>query len=169
MATYVTLAEARTHLRVEFTDDDTYIQALCDLVEEVVLTEIKGSITGKGTVSTAGTTALVGIDTNFLNYIVGDTITVYGETVRTITAITDDEHLTVSVAFTTTDTGLTYVMHEGFPLVGGILPLGLHQAMLLLIGHFYMVREPIIIGVNNYKIPYAYQYLIAPYKNWTLV
>jgi hypothetical protein len=168
MAVYTTLAEAKTHLRVDFTDDDVYIAAIQNLVEELVLSEVKGSIAGEGTVTTAGVVALVGDGTNFLDFIVGTTITVEGETVRTIATITDDEHLTVSLAFTTTDSALTYTMHEGLPLVGGVLPLGLKQAMLLMIGHFYSIREPATVGVGVTKIPYGYEYLVAPFKNWTI-
>lgn len=61
-----------------------------------------------GTVQTAGTTALVGTNTHFTDYLVGGQITVSGETVRTIASITDDTHLTVTAAFSTTATGKTF-------------------------------------------------------------
>lgn len=61
-----------------------------------------------GTVQTAGTTALVGTNTNFTDCLPGDQITVSGETVRTIQSITDDTHLTVTAAFSTTGTGKTF-------------------------------------------------------------
>ena len=48
------------------------------------------------------------------------------------------------------------------------LPKGLRQAMLLMLAHFYEVREPIVIGAAVVKIPYAYDYLIAPYKTYTI-
>ena len=234
MSVYITLAEAKAHCHVDFTDDDVYIQSLCDLVEELVLTEIKGSITGEGTVTTAGTitgagtvttagtvtltgvlttfedylvgdtitvsgetirtidsivsdteltvsvafattaggltytigsTALVGSETNFLDYDAGDTISVDGERVRTIATITDDENLTVTLPFLTTETALTYTMHPGMPIP---LPLGLKQAMLLLVGHYYLIREPVMVGIGVTEIPFAYKYLISPWKNWTV-
>jgi len=61
-----------------------------------------------GLVSTAGTTTLTGTNTYFTDYQVGDKITVYGETVRTIDTITSDTVLTVSVAFTNTASSLTH-------------------------------------------------------------
>lgn len=33
MATYITLEEAKDHLRVDFDDDDRYIETLCDVAE----------------------------------------------------------------------------------------------------------------------------------------
>ena len=57
-----------------------------------------------GTVTTVGTTDLVGTGTFFTDYNVGDQITVKGETVRTIATITSDTALTVTVAFTNSTT-----------------------------------------------------------------
>jgi hypothetical protein len=61
-----------------------------------------------GTVATAGTTALTGTSTKFLDYRVGDKITVDGETERTIATITSNTALTVTVAFSNTSSGLTF-------------------------------------------------------------
>jgi hypothetical protein len=66
-------------------------------------------VLGVGTVTTASTTALVGSATQFTNtFKVGDSITVSGESVRTIATITDNLNLTVTVAFSTSASGLTY-------------------------------------------------------------
>lgn len=168
MSTYITLQEAKTHLRVDFTDDDTYIQSLCDLVEAVVLNEIKGTKTGEGTVTTNATTSLVGSGTNFLDFQAGDTICVDGQSNVLISTITDDEHLTVATAYTSNSDSLSYEVISSLPLEGTDIPLQLKHAMLLLIGHFYMSRETSLIGVNQIKIPYGFEFLIAPYKNYTI-
>lgn len=69
--------------------------------------------TGNGTVSTNGTT-LTGSNTSFLStFKVGDTVTVSGETVRTISTITSDTVLSVSVAFSNTASGLSYTLVGG--------------------------------------------------------
>jgi hypothetical protein len=167
MSTYVTLAHAKEHLRVDFTDDDAYIQDLCDLVEVVVLNEIKGSFAGEGTVTTAATTALVGNDSNFTDFIVGETVKVDGETVRTIATITDDTHLTVTAPFTTSENSLTWSVNEGMPLESGVVPRPLYHAMLLMIGHFYMNRESVSVS-GLVEIPMSYKMLVAPYKNFTV-
>jgi hypothetical protein len=173
MAVYTTLPEVKAHLRVDFTDDDTYIGALQDLVEELVLTDIKGSITGEGTVSFAsGSTSLSGIETNFMDFTSGDVITIEGDTIKynlTIASIIDNDNLDFTSGFTTTEDSLAYTVNYGYPLSSGTLPLGLKHAMLLLIAHFYQNREPVAIGVNTYKLPLSYQYLIMPYKHFTIV
>lgn len=65
--------------------------------------------TGYGTVTTNGTSALVGVNTRFTNnFKSGDIIGVQGESNRTILTITDDTHLTTTVAFSTATSGLTY-------------------------------------------------------------
>lgn len=69
---------------------------------------------GEGTVATNGTTTLTGTNTQFLSaFRIGDTITVSGETIRTISAIASDTSLTVSVAFSTTASSLSYAIVGG--------------------------------------------------------
>jgi hypothetical protein len=168
-AVYTTLVEAKAHLRVDFSDDDVYIAGIQEMVEQYVLNEISGTYTGYGTVTTNGTTTLVGLETNFSDFQVGDIIRVDGETDRTIDTITDDELLTVGLAFTNTDSELIYEIRTGMPLVGGVLPLPLKHALLLMIEHFYSIRGPVLVGVNSTTVPLSYQSLIAPYKNYTVV
>lgn len=101
MATYITLEEAKEHLRVDYSDDDNYIMSLIDVVENTVAIEI-------------------------------------GAELDTIAA-------------------------------EGALPKRLIQAMLLLIAHFYMMREPVTVGVTAVPIPYGFDFLLSPFKNWTIV
>lgn len=50
----------------------------------------------------------------------------------------------------------------------GDIPKPLFHAILLLISHFYAVREPVIMGVSVNKIPYTLKFLINGFKNWTV-
>jgi hypothetical protein len=87
-----------TNIKAEYSEDDGANYSL---------------LAGVGTVQTAGTTALVGTSTKFLStFAVGDKITVDGETIRTIATITDDTHLTSTVAFSTSASTKTYVIAE---------------------------------------------------------
>jgi len=77
----------------------------CTLYSE----ESEGSHTGIGTVETDGTTTLTGTNTVFERaFVVGDTITVAGETDRIIATIVSDTELTVTVAFSTSLSGLAF-------------------------------------------------------------
>lgn len=81
-----------------------------------------------GTVATAGTTTLTGTGTYFTDYQVGDTILVSGETVRTIATITSDTVLTVTVAFSTTASALTFT-HQTI-VKSGVQTYSLHRNFL---------------------------------------
>ncbi len=64
--------------------------------------------TGVGTVTTNATVNVVGSSTQFTQYFqVGDAIQI-GSQLRTISSITDDTHLAVGVAFTSSASGQTY-------------------------------------------------------------
>ena len=122
MSTFVTLQEAKDHLRVDFYDDDRYIQSLIDMAEMAVEQEIGQSLSGLTWVLLTGST-------------------LSGYTVTTGIQAENDS---------------------------GTFPLRLKQGLLLLIGHFYQNREPAIIGVGINKIPWGFEWLTSPYKNWTI-
>jgi hypothetical protein len=167
MGIYITLEQAKDHLRVDFDDDDIYIGDLIDVAETVVLNEVQAHTVGVGTVSTVKTTALTGSGTEFFDYKVGDVLKVDGESERTISAITTDLALTVGTAFSNTDAGLSFTI-KSTPEVSGVLPKPLFQAMLLMVGHLYATREPVMVGVGVVKCPYTLDFLIAPYKTWVV-
>ena len=98
MGIYVTLEQAKDHLRVDIEDDDLYIGDLIDVAESSVANEI----------------------------------------------------------------GSTLASQES----GGVLPKPLYQSILLLIGHLYETREPVMVGVSVVKCPYTLDVLLAPYKTW---
>ena len=75
--------------------------------------ESEGSHTGLGTVATNGTTTLTGTSTVFERaFVVGDTISVSGETDRIVASVVSDTELTVTVAVSTTDSGLSFTHYH---------------------------------------------------------
>jgi len=174
MSTYITLTDAKKHLRVDVDDtiDDDYIQDVIDMVEEFVIAELQGEAHHEttGTITTANDTVLTGIGTNFTDLKVGDVVKVLGDTSRIIATITSDTAGTVTVAFTGVLTTVDYKAYTGIPALksDGTFPKQIRHAMLLLIGHFYMLREPVLIGVNTNKVPYSYEVLMSGYKNYTV-
>ena len=115
MSKYIKLEDAKQHLRVDFYDDDAYIEGLISMVEMAVEIEI-------------GDPAELKEDEE-------------GDPISGLEALEDSE---------------------------GNIPERLKQSMLLMLGHFYLVREPVVIGVSAVKIPYGFDWLIAPFKNWTI-
>jgi len=98
-----------------------------------------------GTGATTATTTLTGTSTNFLDYRVGDKITVSGETVRTIATITSDTVLTVSVAFSNTAPAKTFT-HTSV-IATGVQSYSLHRSILGL-------SDELSITDTNSKITY---------------
>lgn len=94
-----------------------------------------------GTVATVATTALVGTGTKFLDYRIGDKITVSGETQRTILTITDDTHLTVSVAFANTASLKTFTRQ--IIVAAGVQNYNMHRSLISL------SDEIIILGTDG--------------------
>lgn len=172
MSNYITLQQAKAHLRVDFDNDDIYIQDLVSMVEEFVIHDIQGEAyyTISGTISTAADVNLTGEGTMFTNYKPGDIIKVEGDTSRIIATITDDLTGTVTVPFSGVLSDAKYRAYTGIPQLkeDGTLPRQLKQAMLILLGHFYMLREPVMVGVNITKVPFSYDMLIGRYKHYTI-
>lgn len=172
MSIYVTLAEAKTHLRVDYATDDVYIQALLDMIEDLVLMELQGeaneNIAGK--VNTYGTTSVVGVGTTFTDFAIGDILKVYNETSRIIDTITDDTHLATTIAMTNTASGLAYNVYTGLPqeMLDGSMPKSIKHAIKILTGHYYMLREPVMVGAPVTEVPFSFKYLINRFKNWTV-
>lgn len=81
-----------------------------------------------GTVSTVATTTLTGTNTYFTDYAVGDTITVSGETIRTIAAIASDTSLTVTVTFSNTASSKTFT--HATIIISGTRSYSLHRNLL---------------------------------------
>ncbi len=171
MSKYVTAEDARSHLRVDFHDDDTYIQGLCDMAEAMVGMEIGEDldvvrkVIYYGQCDTTADSDQVDIGRTWTeDELVGYSITLDldEEETHDITANTTAGVLTLDDDVGETDTDVEFRIWET-----GI-PLPLKHAILLLIGHLYMLREPVVVGVNVSEVPMSFKYLLAPYKNWTV-
>jgi len=89
-------------------------------------TKVEGTLAGTGTITTNGSTALVGSGTKFTTeYTAGDLIMITGETVRTVDVVTDATHMTVTVAASTSGAGkLHWIQYGGsgvqMPVYAGV-------------------------------------------------
>lgn len=100
-----------------------------------------------GTASTSATTALTGTGTYFTDFAVGDTLTVSGETVRTIATITSDTALTVTVAFSNTASAKTF-KHRSI-IKTGVQEYSVHR-------NFYVPSDTVTVTTSTQDVTYGY-------------
>lgn len=174
----ITLTEAKAHMRIDSTADDTYITALITAVR--IVTE---NLTGRSLVTTTwdyfmsdfpceneillrrpklqSVTSLKYKDTDGTettwdtsNYIVdiksdpGKIVLAYGITWPTIELYPSNP--------------ITIQYVSGYGLAVSV-PQPLKNAMFFLVAHLYENREPVNIGNIVNKIPMTYDFLISPY------
>lgn len=61
---------------------------------------------------------------------------------------------------------VTVTFSAGYGASPDTVPQAIRQAMLLLIGHWYINRENVITGMTATELPQAVNALLAPYKTW---
>ena len=173
----VSLTEAKDHLRVTTTDDDTYISALITVARKYI--------------EEANSISVINQTWDYwLNWF-PDEIELPRSPLSSITSITytdtDGAEQTLATSVYTVDSdslpGRVYeAFNQSWPttraipkaikirFVGGYsaaasgVPSNLTQAILLMIGHWYESREPIVVGTITSEIPLAAKALMAPYK-----
>ena len=62
---------------------------------------------------------------------------------------------------------LNYYTGSTSGVTGSTRPVSISQAVLLLAAHMYVTRTPISYG-QAYKIPYTFEFLLNPYKEFTV-
>jgi uncharacterized phiE125 gp8 family phage protein len=178
----VLLSEAKQHLRVDISTDDTYIEALIKVAREtcetitrralisqtwdMVLDEFPAldwisfpfpplqSVTSVSYTTLAGVTSTVSSST----YVV-DTYSEPGRLrLKSGYAWPGDSLKELA--------GVTIRFVCGYGLIRTSVPESIRQAMLLLIGHYYENREQVVIGqgVSIQKLPQGFEALLWPYR-----
>lgn len=176
----VTTAEAKTHLRVTTSDDDTYIGTLITVARRHVET-----ITGRALINQTW-------DYFLDNFPPGDKIVIPLPRLSSVTSVkyTDKDNVQTTLAAskyivdTNNEPGQIVLAYgESWPtftqkpinaveirFVAGYgsgaanVPEGIKQAMLLLIAHWYENREPVNIGNIVTEIPETINALLWPYR-----
>ena len=175
----VTLAEAKEHLRVDFSDDDSYISTLITAARQSIEISTKRAVA-------SGQTYEAGYAIFPLRY---DSLEIPNPPLVSVTSIKyfDDqgvEHTVNTNKYNGDTTGsncANVFFKDTFSLptvsrdllapvkityTAGYtdLPKPLHQAILLLVSHYYDTREPISIGSMPFKISRSVDFLCNQYR-----
>lgn len=179
----VTLSEAKVHCRVDITDDDTYIAALITVARQYIETIARPRL------------ALLEQTWRYVAdyWPASDTLELRPYPLRSVTSVsyTDVDGVTSTVPSTDylvdttsepgrirlktaaswpSDTlaelnGLKIEFVAGFGATPASVPTTLRQALLLLVGHWYENREPIMqSGAMPKEIPLAFQALMQHWR-----
>lgn len=170
----VTLDEAKTHLRVDHTDDDTYITALVDAAISVA-----ENYTERSFFTQTWTLKLDDFPTDYIELIRGPIASVtsvkYYNSDNTLTTIDSadyrvDTYSTVARIEHTDTWPTTYdridaveVVFVAGQLVADV-PDDIKTAVKLIVGHLYQNRQDVITGTQVNQIPMGSRYLLDPYK-----
>lgn len=178
----VSLAEARAHLRIDIDDDDTLISGLITAARS----HLEGIARPK--------LAMINQTWDYIadSFPTGDTFEIRPYPLQSITSIkyTDDDGVeaTFSAANYQVDTsrqpgrlrlkstaswpsvvlremnGLAIRFVAGYGATGASVPMPLRQAILLLVGHWYENREPVLVtGMMASPLPMTVE---ALFRNW---
>lgn len=158
----VTLEEAKAHLRVDFTEDDTLITSLVAAAREQAENYICAPIRCRTeTKTTKGFPACY-----HLPHLVSvESIEYGGETFSDFVVLGD----MVSGDWPSTNELVEITYKAGYPLDDNeeqTVPQVIKQAMLLTVGHLYENRETVITGTISTELPMTTEALLHPYRNY---
>lgn len=176
----VTRSDAKDHLRVDHTTEDTYIDALITAARQHV-----ENVTNRALISQTWKLYLDRFpieislprapiqSVNSIEYVDSDGVTqTLSSSIYTVD--TDSEPGLIYKAYYQTwpsirdvEKAITITYVAGYGDSGSDVPGPIIQAIKLLVSHMYENREPVNIGSSVSEIPMAIDALLAPYRVWT--
>ena len=176
----VSLSEAKAHLRVDTSDEDTLISSLITAARiHVELSSSKVLITQSWKIyfdrwpsksfceipvaPLQGISAVSVFDAQDNSESVdpagwfADTVSVTGRLVRRFAALWPDPARAAN--------GIEIALTAGYGDTSADVPQTLRQAILLLVAHWFETREPVVLGEGAICVPLAVDALIAPSRN----
>ena len=174
----ITTAEAKTHLVVDHSDDDTYIDTLVAAARGFVQ-----EYTGRQLVTATYTMDMEGFP-------VEDYIQLPYPPLQSVTSVkyydlSDSQQTFASSKYNVADASpgrIRLVSGESWPQVypqrsqavevvfvagygaASAVPDDIKHAIKLLVGHWYESREAVVVGTSANTIPFTVQALLSPYK-----
>lgn len=152
---FVTLAEAKLHLRVDGTDEDALITAQIAAAEKTVVKILDRGVYADGTALQAAMTAAPGLLTT--------ATAAYTSAVAAANAMTDpvEQASALSVA-ASAYLRAQVAYRQAFD--GIVADETIKAAVLLIVGSLYAQREDVVVGVSVAQLPNGAEWLLAPYK-----
>ena len=152
---FVTLAEAKIHLRVDGTDEDALIGLYINAAEQAAIKAMDRGVYADDTALNAAKTAAPAALTAATD--------AYTAAVTAADAMTDatEQAAALQVAETAYMRALV-AYRQAFD--GIVVNDQIKAAVLLTVGHLYANREDVVVGASVAALPNGADYLLQPYK-----
>lgn len=152
---FVTLAEAKLHLRVDGNDEDARIGGYINAAEQSAVSLLDRGVYVDGTALTAAKAAAPGaLDT---------ACAAYDAAIEAAQAMTDDA-LQAAATQTAENAWLKACVTYRQTMDGMVVNDAIKAAVLLTVGHLYANREDVVVGASVAALPNGADYLLQPYK-----
>ena len=152
---FVQLAEAKLHLRVDGTDEDALIGVYITAAEQSAASLLDRGVYVDGTALGVALAAAPGeLDTAIADY---------ESAIAAAEALADETAKAASIQTAGNDLLRAKVAHRQ-AMDGMVVNEAIKAAVLLIVGHLYANREDSVIGVSVAQLPNGAEWLLAPYK-----
>lgn len=152
---FVTLAEAKIHLRVDGTDEDALIGLYINAAEQSAVSLLDRGVYVDGTALGVAKAAAPGeLDT---------AIAAYESAIAAAEALADETAKAASIQTAGNDLLRAQVAHR-HAMDGMVVNEAIKAAVLLTVGHLYANREDVVAGVSVAQMPNGAEWLLQPYK-----
>lgn len=153
--TFVTLPEAKLHLRVDGTDEDALIGLYINAAEQSAVSLLDRGVYVDGTALTAAKEAAPGeLDT---------AIAAYEAAMTAAEDLTDETAISAVIQAAGNDLLRAKVTYRQ-TMDGIVVNDQIKAAVLLTVGHLYANREDVVAGASVAALPNGADYLLQPYK-----
>lgn len=152
---FVQLAEAKLHLRVDGTDEDALIGVYITAAEQMAIALLDRGVYADGTALGAARAAapaeLTAATATYTAAIAAAQALTYATEQAAATQAAEYAYLRAQVAYRQAMDGI-------------VVDDTIKSAVLLIVGHLYAHREDVVAGVSVAKLPDGAEWLLAPYK-----
>ena len=153
--TFVTLPEAKLHLRVDSADEDALIGVYITAAEQMAIALLdRGVYDDDAALGVAKAAAPGELDT---------AIAAYESAIAAAEALADETAIAAAIQTAGHDLLRAKVAHRQ-AMDGMVVNEAIKAAVLLIVGSLYAQREDVVVGVSVAKLPNGAEWLLAPYK-----